>query len=636
MIWARDHHNVQAEQSLLSYGFFALIWYTIVVAVASAGFGEVWGQDSDNVINIYYFLLLSSIPVLSWSFVQRSPLSKPSWRSFSALLAISALFVLSTIHLMDYQSLWQDEYTQFVRSAFPERRHYIGLVAQAANQQQPPADFFFSNFSKMIFGINPFAIRFHSALFAFGFYISLYLFLVVHTKNRLVSFFVTLYSLSLPSLRYYLIEARPIALCLFASVFNLHFFILRLKDNNKDILRIFLGSSVFLTLTIGFQTEVFLICLGLILILSMICDPKKFESLLGPLKSLLLSALLFAPFLYLLYVYGDDQEQFKDLNSADVIEKILNLKVSLGAGFVTEFNDSAARFSAVLVFILACLIYGLFYKKFFRNKIPLSVGFLGLITYPVLFSTCFGLFINWFHSVRYNMIYVTLFFLFLAAALDFVLQGKFQRTKTVVVLSICLAITIGQARQATSVITNINSFKPAWSDAYRALNKALRSNTDAVVFYLRVLEIGEHGGPYFPLHELYVDKQVSEQLFTTCRRKECEYFFGEALASEFSRTVYLVLDSLKRNQTYHEVLRDQMRVVHSGERIKVYAIEPDQRALFIKNVLQVFDNKQFGEHPLFLSKVLTSYYCHTGDQERSIAWLKKNSANIEEEGFSIE
>jgi hypothetical protein len=148
MIWARDHHNVQAEQSLLSYGFFALIWYTIVVAVASAGFGEVWGQDSDNVINIYYFLLLSSIPVLSWSFVQRSPLSKPSWRSFSALLAISALFVLSTIHLMDYQSLWQDEYTQFVRSAFPERRHYIGLVAQARKSTAATSGFLFQQFLK--------------------------------------------------------------------------------------------------------------------------------------------------------------------------------------------------------------------------------------------------------------------------------------------------------------------------------------------------------------------------------------------------------------------------------------------------------------------------------------------------------
>jgi hypothetical protein len=615
--------STEFEKKLLSWGFFFLLTYALTASTIVSIYGAVWAEDTPTSFGVYYLFVLILLVLISISPVRKQSWERPGRSILGALLLIVGFLAISMVLLMPHQFLWQDEYTQFIRASIPERRYFHGLVEFAAGQQQPPADFFFSAFARMLFGLTPLGIRFHSGLFTFGFYLALFLFLTVQTKHRVISFFVTLYAMSLPSLRYYLVEARPVALCLFASVFTMHFYLLSMQSDNKTNQRLFLVSAMFLPLTIGFQPEIFLIAMGLVVLAYCFFEPSKAQRYFRLFRGLCLSALLFLPFLYLIYTFGEDVEQFLDTSVVGFVDSLLTSKTHLGAGFIREHNPSPLKFPVLLVFATAILLFGFFYSRIFKSRVPLGVSFLLFLLFPAIFIVTYDFLINWNYSVRYSIIYCVPLLSFFASLATCVAEGRFKKPKLSIIIGVFLVFSLHNALQAKTKVEQLNSFKPDWATVYSKLVSELKNNPQARALYLRVFESGEGSGPYFPLHELYVPPNLRSQLLTRCPRKQCDYYVGQAMGNPDDQIFYLVFDSLGRANVYHKALSQGLEVIHDGHRVKIYAINKNGREQFISNIIDLIEGKKYARHPVFLSKVLLSFYCHTESFKKATFWLHR-------------
>ena len=110
-----------------------------------------------------FFVSIVFLSMLSLSFRQGVPLLRLDKNSLVPLSIVSALIVAFAVYITYAAShgryVWLDEYTQFMST---DR----GSIASfAAFQQQPPMDYFFSKFSRLVLGNDVFAVKFHAVAF---------------------------------------------------------------------------------------------------------------------------------------------------------------------------------------------------------------------------------------------------------------------------------------------------------------------------------------------------------------------------------------------------------------------------------------------------------------------------------------
>ena len=179
------------------------------------------------------------------------------------LILAVVLFVLSLglrVYRIDNSSIWMDEDAQ--ASKILKNTEKVSLVRRAAEQHQPPVDYYAESLFLRLFGTNELGARFHAALWGALASVLFFLLMIELIKRPFEAAFLSLLFVFDSDLIFYSQEGRPISCGVFFAVLLLFVTcrFTKLKASPDSLLVLgaiyFISCTLFL-LSVGFQPVVF-------------------------------------------------------------------------------------------------------------------------------------------------------------------------------------------------------------------------------------------------------------------------------------------------------------------------------------------------------------------------------------------
>lgn len=420
-----------------------------------------------HVLNYYLLLLLSLFLLLIIRDLLKNKLSSLFVGLDKAdfiflLLTFSTPVFIGLLHIQDY-SLWLDEYIEYQQAFL-----WSDLVQQAALVQQPPLGLLFRRLGLIFFGTTEFGLRVSSVFFSGLFGLINYVWIKDFSQNRLYSLLGSLFVGLNYWLLAYSIEARPYTISLFFCALFLYFLTDHLtRPNDSKKINLYLTTSAVLwLLSISMQPLLFI---SLLIAMSLfVALVKKTPKWLSLFFSLMLSFIIYLPFLYLIVKKSTEYLRPSFLDTTLLWPRFIEDFWFIHTLFVPNKVYLIIIFLMLSFFIAACL----FNKK--SKKIYLTLGAtVGLYLFITLFS--FYLKINWGLSHRYLLtVLVLVYYLFLFSFFSLVLK---RAVKTFILLTLvslsCFSIF------SSDIIKPINH---DWRGLYTLMQNKATTQSRAYVF----------------------------------------------------------------------------------------------------------------------------------------------------------
>ena len=616
---------------ILSPTFFTLFigLYSSLTIIASLikNYSVFTGWDA-------YFLI--SMLILSILAIQKLPNSKFSFKNSWPVLAFLILFIptsINQIHQFTQKDVWLDEYTQFIHtdiSINPE-----GVSNQAAREQQPPLDYFFSAFSSKIFGPTPFAVRFHTKLFYWLNWTIVPLLLIGLGFHWLGAIFYSLIGLSNPFLEYFSLEARPLSLACF--LFSLH--LLNLLEiykkkhiSQKDFWLICLSTFLFIN-SISFQTGIYLL-----LFFSFFTFFSYFHKKAHSLKLFsahALVAFLILPITYNIIIKSQKMNQFK-MDFWDLIPKVLSSFSLNERLYFLKYQLSLYPYYKFLGGFLVLYIIWIFVKQ--RRKLGNESFVISLILthlfYPLTFFVVFKSLINWTYFPRYHLIFEVSF----ALSICFITQYLIERWKpffqksTIFTLSILFSLLLPGHFQNPITEHDFNYKKIQYSKLYSKISKNYGPET--MIFNFPMNKIGDWRKGNFVSSEIYYKKPKREQAYLltgyiTPYGDSIPYVYPQLKKLNHKRMV-LLIDENREKAKWIELIKNKPYIKKISQIEGVTFIEiPIEETFFLENYFlflnDLFESDIEPQRKIVLTETLLHYLIHKNRMGEAIAkfqWLK--------------
>lgn len=360
-------------------------------------------------IEVYYFFLLGSVlAILIYQVFEKRPaIERRDWFTILALFLVAAAF---RFYGISDRCLWLDESVQ-ISGALSSS----SVILAAAENGQPPLDYFLTALSLDVFGKTAFAARFFAALSG-SLTVPLFFLLLRSAEcSRVISQGVALLVLLSPGLLYYSREGRPVSLGVLLTVcYGLTVFSL-VKSRFKPAAVAGLGAITLLYfLVLGFQPVIFSLtaCLCAVYFLFW-CDFRRPAFLF--LVSQGAALLLFLPILLLLK--SQSKGNLHSFSFHQLTQSLQKINVGTWVMQLSLLHGFLPYFMILLLLLPLGLLHG---PKVNRERVRLlGVSLLGCLLFPLIFSSVFHLMINWPLAERYYLVYSVPIFLTLGLLSEF-------------------------------------------------------------------------------------------------------------------------------------------------------------------------------------------------------------------------
>lgn len=391
-------------------------------------------------------------------------LPKIKWRALFCL-ALSIVTFIYTRWDVDIP-FWLDEYLQFSISP------YFTISEEAANQQQPPLDYFLSHLNFSLFGSSLLSARAYAYTFgAFAFIATIATLRSFRLNLFLFSIAIALLGFSYTAI-WYNFEARPISLGLFYGVLSFYFYIQVYMRSQFSLIPAFILSGTLFHLSIGLQPSVIFFSLFLVTLFL----PNKTLGRTRSLIYLCIPVFLTLPYIYRITLLSAKKNQFHpEVLKAD-LNAYLDLLTFLAQNIFSESSNLFLSQSTIWLFALTALFFVL--SKPLKNVVCTYLRFLAFAvicygTYLAAYAT-----INWDIAPRYFFIIHYIIILSTFFTLSNIQRLRLLKKRKTQILSYLIAGALIYTPLKADIgrnlwFTHFNSkqFRANWREATQKMHK---------------------------------------------------------------------------------------------------------------------------------------------------------------------
>ena len=278
-------------------------------------------------------------------------------------------------------------------------------IEASYRQQQPPLDYYFSSFSKSLFGQNKFAIRFHAMTFYLILSFILPLILWFFCSSLWITSMGTLLFLINHIVRLHSVEGRPLCLALLTGFLFLFFYLSYCKQSQSDEKSLFpvLASQYLFAMSIGLQPIIFIVSLFISSFWLLFKNKKDtFKKLF---LTNIFTGILTLPFYIKMLIFGKSAYKFKQVSLESINSYFTNLDIFyfLEKYFFSFYEQTSPSFLILAIGLLTLM----FTKKVLDPLILMILS--SLLLFPLLYDAIFHIGLIWFGLFNWYIITFSLF-----------------------------------------------------------------------------------------------------------------------------------------------------------------------------------------------------------------------------------
>ncbi|MCZ0931622.1 MAG: hypothetical protein OXJ52_00495 [Oligoflexia bacterium] len=334
-------------------------------------------------------------------------------------------FFISVICLISLLIGFFNVYSQYPRglqvSEIGQFSNSENVMEDSYKQQQPPLDYYFSDFSRQLLSESKFAVRFHAMLFYLLLCLALPLGLYYHSSLLISVLGSLLFSINhITRLRS--VDARPLNLALLTGFLFLFFYINFYQSKGKQSLIPVLCSQYLFILSIGLQPVIFVIALFLSSFwLFLYSQRETFKKLF---LSHIITAVLSFPFYFKMLMFAKSAEKFREMSFPSIIHYLNEWSLSqfIGKYFFTFYDKMFLSF--FYPFLGGFLLIIIKQKTDKKTLLLLS----STVIFPLIFDVLFSVGIHY-HNRHWYFIVLSLFLIFSFACIGHFLNNYLKQKK---------------------------------------------------------------------------------------------------------------------------------------------------------------------------------------------------------------
>ncbi len=427
---------------------------------------------------IYYFISLSIALPFSWyglpkmqsitPIIKKNPLTSFALAIF-LFVSLGAL-VIQRYQWIDYNSVWFDEAYQHTPAKLDIE--HPNLVRLASVQQQPPIDYFLSNYSLHFFPHTPTGLRFHATLFSSLATLLFFILTLSKTRSWFLATFGTFLLNFNPLLFFYATEARPQSVAFFTLCLFLFFLAEFLQKNNQRNRHMLILSGTIWSWTIGLQPLIigFLLLLSLSIENFIIGSRKQAKNLLNIGLTIFI---IHGPLLFASIIESYQADKFYVSPIYRIVETFKTLGWETLTHYASAWGSTLGYERPIVQILFFPLVIALFFflrfiasKHYTLRKVtpPSGISFLFFhFMFPFTFEIVFKSFVHWPFFAKYYVLYIVVcLFLFLSA----ISWSQRSQPFFIHIFVVCILTTFlvrygpNYLKQHTYEITQRSSYRP--------------------------------------------------------------------------------------------------------------------------------------------------------------------------------
>lgn len=488
----------------------ATVFYTLIASFAvQFSLPHPW-----NAWSAYYHLVLLLAATLSLRELRHTKFPKlraPARSELFCILGLGALglaaWILYRQPILFRYAIWYDEITQFRGGLhyFASKPHR-DLMWWAAFQQQPPADYYLSNFARIFFGDSETSVLCHTIAFAaLSYFAFLFWLRQIRFPWPLLPVPIVLFA-GHHVLLEYTSEARPISSGVFYGLLVLIFAQESLQKKAAQVQPL-LVSSLMLLFSIGLQPVFFLACISLSFFPLLWNQWSKREAVRFYLSVAVGPMVIFLPSLVHIYLASQEANQFlPDSHFRYWWAGLLHLKLSDFAVYESTLEGALWLLGIPPALLCLGLIQRLRKKKAPTYLLWAIAATLFAFSFPFFFQI-FWTTINWKNFARYFVLWPVGLFAFVTASVAEWVNHGLPRWTYAAMGSLALAMSVAlHAHYIPLHLKKIYEFRtlhPHWEEIFAMASADANSELPNLFIEFPFSPLGDHAAHHILTTPIY-------------------------------------------------------------------------------------------------------------------------------------